>query len=193
MDEFEVLYESNGLYYNVIGTRELHDYLKSSPENAKAFFKENVGNLEVQGVAGSTGGVEDSSKGSPEFRWTHEKITLLLAGYKRRKAQFRDPKQKKNNLWRVIAGEFHALGHTSVTHDMVDNKFRNLKRTFTQIMDNQNKTGRETQSASNIRPLITVEKLRKLPKRRSHSTTRKHITKSSSQSAHCVCWFLYCI
>ncbi|XP_039276287.1 uncharacterized protein LOC111045192 [Nilaparvata lugens] len=141
MDEFEVLYESNGLYYNVIGTRELHDYLKSSPENVKTFFKENVGNLEVQGVAGSTGGVEDSSKGSPEFRWTHEKITLLLAGYKRRKAQFRDPKQKKNNLWRDIAGEFHALGHTSVTHDMVDNKFRNLKRTFTQIMDNQNKTG----------------------------------------------------
>ena len=75
--------------------------------------------------------------------WNISTTKALIDGYKRRKEQFRDPKIKKRTLWSEITDEMKLLGYTT-TVDALDMKFRNLKKTFKAIMDNNKRssTGR---------------------------------------------------
>lgn len=80
------------------------------------------------------------------FSWTHKATLLFLEEYKKRHAKFRDPKHKKKLLWGEIAKEMELRGH-DVNGDILDRKLRNMKHTYKNIIDNNNKkrsTGKGT-------------------------------------------------
>lgn len=71
--------------------------------------------------------------------WTQSNIRLLLEEYDKRKDKFRNPSIKKKLLWSEIKDEFVKHNYT-VTNDILDKKFRNLKKTYLKIHDNNKKT-----------------------------------------------------
>lgn len=75
-----------------------------------------------------------------EFTWSRKTTLLLIQLYKNRKESFRNPKCKKRLLWGQIKNEFHAKGYGGVTEEILDRKFRNLKKTYKSIKDNNKKT-----------------------------------------------------
>lgn len=72
-------------------------------------------------------------------------IQLLLKEYKDLKDEFRNPKCKKRSLWTEIKKTFIKNGY-SVSEEFLDRKFRNMKKTYKVIKDNNKKsaTGRGT-------------------------------------------------
>ncbi|KAK4878549.1 hypothetical protein RN001_011055 [Aquatica leii] len=76
-----------------------------------------------------------------EFSWNRNTTLLLISKYKSLKDDFRDPKIKKKGLWAKIKEHFLKEGY-EVTEELLDRKFRNLKKTYTGIKDATNKTGR---------------------------------------------------
>lgn len=71
--------------------------------------------------------------------WTQSTIQLLLDEYDKRKDKFRSPTFKKKLLWTEIKTEFMKYGY-SITTEALDKKFRNLKKTYLKIHDNNKKT-----------------------------------------------------
>lgn len=71
--------------------------------------------------------------------WTQSNIRLLLEEYDKRKDKFRNPSIKKKLLWSEIKDEFVKHNYI-VTNDILDKKFRNLKKTYLKIHDNNKKT-----------------------------------------------------
>jgi len=62
-----------------------------------------------------------------------------LEEYDKRKDKFRNPSIKKKLLWNEIKHEFSKHNYT-VTNEILDKKFRNLKKTYLKIYDNNKKT-----------------------------------------------------
>lgn len=75
------------------------------------------------------------------FAWDKHTTQLLVERYMYLKDAFRDPKVKKKKLWAEIKNAFISKGHY-VTEDILDRKWRNMKKTYTGIKDNIRKTGR---------------------------------------------------
>ncbi|XP_046821048.1 repetitive organellar protein-like isoform X1 [Vespa crabro] len=73
------------------------------------------------------------------FAWTNQTIKLLLQKYYDRNSKFRDPKIKKKLLWMEIVEEFKIKGY-NVNETILDNKMRNLKQSYENIKNNNNKT-----------------------------------------------------
>lgn len=78
--------------------------------------------------------------------WTKVSTKLLIHEYEELKEDFRDPKIKKRTLWNKIKKRFEENGYGMVTEDILDRKWRNLKKTYTLIKDNNKKTGRARNS-----------------------------------------------
>ncbi|XP_018566285.1 uncharacterized protein LOC108907201 [Anoplophora glabripennis] len=66
---------------------------------------------------------------------------LLISSYKEKKDDFRNPKIKKRALWTLIKEEFYNHGY-AITEEELDRKWRNLKKTYTGLLDNKKSTGR---------------------------------------------------
>lgn len=66
---------------------------------------------------------------------------LLVSAYKEKKEDFRNPKVKKRGLWTEIKNVFLERGYI-VTEDDLDRKWRNMKKTYTGLVDNKSATGR---------------------------------------------------
>jgi len=62
-----------------------------------------------------------------------------LDEYEKRKDKFRTPTIKKKMLWAEIKTEFMKYNHV-ITTEALDKKFRNLKKTYLKIHDNNKKT-----------------------------------------------------
>lgn len=77
--------------------------------------------------------------------WNRKMTQLLLKEYKVLKEEFRNPKCKKHSLWTEIKKTFIKNGY-SVSEEFLDRKFRNMKKTYKVIKDNNKKsaTGRGT-------------------------------------------------
>ncbi|KAJ8962275.1 hypothetical protein NQ318_018254 [Aromia moschata] len=79
-----------------------------------------------------------------KFTWTHSNTLLFLEEYEKRVEKFRNPKIKKRELWSEIANEMKKMGY-AVHPDILDKKMRNMRSTYTKIVDNNKtkiKTGR---------------------------------------------------
>ncbi|KAF5302327.1 hypothetical protein FQA39_LY10366 [Lamprigera yunnana] len=74
-----------------------------------------------------------------DFFWDARAIKLLIFHYNELKLAFRDPKIKKRTLWGQIQKEFVTKGYESVSIDILDTKFQNMKKTFKAIFDNNKK------------------------------------------------------
>ncbi|KAF5299049.1 hypothetical protein FQA39_LY11595 [Lamprigera yunnana] len=82
------------------------------------------------------------------FIWTNKSVLFLLDEYEKRITKFRDPTVKKKNLWFEISEEMKKKGYI-VHPELIDRKVRNMRSTYTKIVDNNNKkeatgTGRIT-------------------------------------------------
>lgn len=63
----------------------------------------------------------------------------MLTEYEKRKEKFRNPTIKKKMLWSEIKNIFDKHGY-KISTDSLDKKFRNLKKTYLKIHDNNKKT-----------------------------------------------------
>jgi len=68
-----------------------------------------------------------------------------LNSYLDRKDRFRDPKVKKKTLWAEILQIMKTNDYTNLNEDLLDRKMRNMRKSYKNIKDNNNKkssTGR---------------------------------------------------
>ncbi|KYM99393.1 hypothetical protein ALC62_09896, partial [Cyphomyrmex costatus] len=72
------------------------------------------------------------------FIWNEKAIYLMLEEYKKRVDRFRNPKNKKKQLWQEICNEMAKYGY-KVEADAIDKKFRNMKSRYLVIKDNNDK------------------------------------------------------
>jgi len=77
-----------------------------------------------------------------KVQWNRKLIKIVLAKYLERLPKFRNPKIKKNRLWREMETEIKALGYTEIDAHSIDRKIRNMKSTYKRIKNNKKKTGR---------------------------------------------------
>ncbi|XP_046391889.1 uncharacterized protein LOC124160171 [Ischnura elegans] len=128
-------YVVDGVVYQVHGSHVFHQELQSDPERAAKILCNHLGSLEAHPVQAEAD-LQDAKE------WDGKKILMMLEEYRERLGRFRDPKVKKTDLWKEIALVFSRSGMTTITHDLLDRKFRNLKRTFLKVKQTKNSTGR---------------------------------------------------
>lgn len=75
------------------------------------------------------------------FRWNDSNVKLLLHLYDKHKADFYGKKKTNRSIWKSIASEM-ADYEVIITWEQCENKFKNLKKTYKKVIDNNNKTGR---------------------------------------------------
>ncbi|CAG9762566.1 unnamed protein product [Ceutorhynchus assimilis] len=88
---------------------------------------------DFQSLWSSCSDIETNPK--TEFKWTKQVTLLLLNLYKEKNEQFRNSKIKNKDIWSKILKEFQNKGYI-VTIDLLDRKFRNMKKTY---KDNKDK------------------------------------------------------
>ncbi|CAG9822177.1 unnamed protein product, partial [Phaedon cochleariae] len=77
-----------------------------------------------------------------KIQWKTPEVQLLIQLYEKNKLKFEDKKTKNKKIWQSIAGEIRSISNFEVTPEQCENKFRNLKKTYKSIIDNNNKSGR---------------------------------------------------
>jgi len=85
------------------------------------------------------------SESGEATHWSRPMTLSLLNFCREQKEDLHDPSKKKKNIWRVIADAMAAKGYT-ITGGGCEKKMRNLKQTYKNIKDNNNKTGRGRKS-----------------------------------------------
>ena len=80
-----------------------------------------------------------------EEKFTESATKLLLELLMNYKIQLRGPKIKKKLLWTTLSTEMKEHGFT-MSSNVIERKFRNMKHQFLKIRDNNTKTGRGRQS-----------------------------------------------
>ncbi|KAB0805297.1 hypothetical protein PPYR_02267 [Photinus pyralis] len=84
---------------------------------------------------------DDTDQHEETQRWTHESTLLLLSLYEDHIGSFKSPKKTNKSVWLRIANEMSKRGYL-FTGDQCDLKFRNLKKTYKRIKDNNKSSGR---------------------------------------------------
>lgn len=73
-------------------------------------------------------------------------MQLLIHSYDKNKLKFEDKKTRNKKNWKFIADEIWTISKLKVTLEQCENKFKNLKKTYKKIIDNNNSTGRGAQN-----------------------------------------------
>ena len=81
---------------------------------------------------------------------SEEKLRLLKLYKDERFVKTFQSKVTKQQYWIGIADVLNKAGFKTVTGEQCDAKFRNLKRTYTKVEDNNNSKGRSPSSASSM-------------------------------------------
>ncbi|KAK4875416.1 hypothetical protein RN001_011838 [Aquatica leii] len=81
-------------------------------------------------------GESDASK----HKWTHDAILLLLALYDEKLSEFQSAHKCNKTVWNSIARSMKSK-YSMVTSEQCDVKFRNLKKTYKRIKDNNHQSG----------------------------------------------------
>ncbi|XP_012057134.1 PREDICTED: protein PFC0760c-like [Atta cephalotes] len=72
------------------------------------------------------------------FSWNEKAVFLMLEEYKKRAERFRNPENKKKQLWQEISDEMIKYGY-KVKADAINKKFRNLKMRYLIIKNSDKK------------------------------------------------------
>lgn len=72
--------------------------------------------------------------------WTHEATLLLIELYKSYQESMKDPRIKKKDVWNRIAADMAASGY-QFHGDMCDKKWRNLKKSYNGVLENNRGPG----------------------------------------------------
>ncbi|KAK4882103.1 hypothetical protein RN001_005422 [Aquatica leii] len=82
-----------------------------------------------------------SALNKSNMKWNDKSIKLLLTIYQSHLQLFRNSKKTNKSIWSMIAEKMQTHGY-QVSWDDCDIKFRNLKKTYKRIKDNDNLSGR---------------------------------------------------
>ncbi|CAG9771337.1 unnamed protein product [Ceutorhynchus assimilis] len=143
-ENLEITYDFKDNFYTVVGNGEFHYRLQNDIGN-----KQNTGfgascdptpstSTDFQSLWSSCSDIETNPK--TEFKWTKQVTLLLLNLYKEKNEQFRNSKIKNKDIWSKILKEFQNKGYI-VTIDLLDRKFRNMKKTYKDNKDKKKTTG----------------------------------------------------
>ncbi|KAF5290747.1 hypothetical protein FQR65_LT20600 [Abscondita terminalis] len=134
----EVLFDDDGniMVYNV--GNNCTTYVSDTIENRNLLQIPLQVSQEEEEEEGSLCENEDSQL--RENKWTHERILLLLAFYEDHIPEFKSSKKTNKAIWAAIAKQMNDNGY-HVTGEQCDIKFRNLKKTYKRIKDNNSSTG----------------------------------------------------
>ncbi|KAG5873245.1 hypothetical protein JTB14_009550 [Gonioctena quinquepunctata] len=74
--------------------------------------------------------------------WSTPQVQLLIQLYDKNKLKFDDKKTRNKKVWKSIAEEMGIISKLKVTTEQCENKFKNLRKTYKKIIDNNSSTGR---------------------------------------------------
>ncbi|KAF5302052.1 hypothetical protein FQR65_LT19135 [Abscondita terminalis] len=86
--------------------------------------------------------IKQTAKGDI-FHWSDNATKLFLSLYEKHKDKFQSAKFSNKSVWKIIATAMSKESY-SLTSEQVENKFKNLKKTYKKIIDNNKQTGRGT-------------------------------------------------
>ncbi|KAF5272343.1 hypothetical protein FQR65_LT17457 [Abscondita terminalis] len=153
-----VTYEIFNRRFEVKTSEEEHFKLQNDDNYSRNYFEKILANTEPE-----VSQVDTVVQGT--FNWSRNVILLLVDQYKKNIDKFRDPKIKKKSIWSTIVRAFHAHNY-KVTEDILDRKWRNMKKTYVNIKDSIKSTGNDHTS---------TEPLQTAPKERINVLKRKRV------------------
>lgn len=117
--------------------KQVHESTLSSSndENKESAVAEC--NQEAVNQVNKTNVVEEETN---SHHWNDSEIKLLLTLYSDNRQDFDGKKVTNKSLWQRIAQEMNKNG-CPVTWEQCDNKFKNLKKTYKKVIDNNSQTG----------------------------------------------------
>ncbi|KAK4885737.1 hypothetical protein RN001_002008 [Aquatica leii] len=134
----EVVFDENGCIYIYNKGNQTTGYVDDTEENRVLLGMPLAAEpmpVEVEPEA------ETENSQHQEIKWTHESILLLLTLYEDHNEQFKSSKKRNKTIWNLIGQSMSQKGYP-FTGDNCDIKFRNLKKTYKRIKDNNNGSGR---------------------------------------------------
>ncbi|XP_018303142.1 uncharacterized protein [Mycetomoellerius zeteki] len=136
---------SSLLEYSITDTHEVHSRLQSDAGFLSQYLDDNTTAPILNSIVDDTTNNTNTGSEIKNFSWTQRSTKLLLNSYLERKDRFRDPKVKKKVLWTEILLIMKENGYSDLNEDLLDRKMRNMKKSYKNIKDNNNKktsTGR---------------------------------------------------
>lgn len=118
--------------------------------------------------------------------WTRPMVLLLIKCYRDRKNAFRDPRKKKKLLWIDISRVMKENAY-NFSWDACDKKWRNLKKTYKNVISQSRKNGESVQSWKYFRLMQEIlgesdeiEAPRQLPSSATHSPSSTNDEKQAA-------------
>ncbi|XP_031334463.1 uncharacterized protein LOC116164417 [Photinus pyralis] len=84
---------------------------------------------------------DSTTKQNNSHQWNDPEVKLLISLYEENRQNFEGTKMTNRSVWQRIANSMTEAGYP-VTWEQCDNKFKNLKKSYKKVIDNNNKTGR---------------------------------------------------
>ncbi|KAB0790232.1 hypothetical protein PPYR_15435 [Photinus pyralis] len=75
-------------------------------------------------------------------KWSHSAILMLIDEYRKHKNDLEKKNSLKRHIWKKIATNINNEESSSYTWDQIQNKWKSLLRTYKNVKDHNNETGR---------------------------------------------------
>ncbi|KAF5294888.1 hypothetical protein FQR65_LT10686 [Abscondita terminalis] len=83
----------------------------------------------------------DTERKGNENEWKPDAVLLLISKYKDNKTELEKKNSVKKHIWKRITDEINEFGY-AYTWDQIQNKWKSLIRTYKNVRDNNNESGR---------------------------------------------------
>ncbi|KAF5278708.1 hypothetical protein FQA39_LY18363 [Lamprigera yunnana] len=134
----QVIFDDNGNIFVYNSLNNCATYMEDTAEN-RNLLNMPLQNDEMIGQGSNANCSADKTKDDGP-RWTHNKILLLFSLYQDNINLFKSAKKTNRSIWNGIAECMAKKGYM-FTGIQCDIKFRNLKKTYKRIIDNNKGTG----------------------------------------------------
>lgn len=138
------------------------------------------------------------SESCEKLHWSKAQVQLLIQLYDKYKVKFEDKRTRNKKNWKCIADEIWAISKLKVTSEQCENKFKNLKKMYKKIIDNNNSTGRGAQNWQffkemdiifakdpDVHPTATCSNLER-PSTSSHCSIEERVHNFSNQNVQVI-------
>ncbi|KAK4882395.1 hypothetical protein RN001_005714 [Aquatica leii] len=129
----QVIFDDNGNIFVYNTLNNCTTYMEDTAENRNLLNMPLQNDEIIEQGSNANCSVDETNDHGP--RWTHEKIVLLMSLYEDNVNLFKSGKKINRSIWNGIAGHMVNKGYV-FTGEQCDIKFRNLKKTYKRIIDN---------------------------------------------------------
>ncbi|KAM0728894.1 hypothetical protein ACS0PU_004248 [Formica fusca] len=147
-----ITYNHDNKEYEVSESHEIHLKLQTDETYCAQYFA-NFANVSAYDAAESyvddTNCIDENDNDNDlKVLWDRKSTKIILAKYLERLPKFRNPKIKKNRLWKEMETEMEALGYLNMNVYSIDRKIRNMKSTYKRIKNNKKKLDEAARTGS---------------------------------------------